>query len=83
MRQTKDAKKRDAHKTADNSLLGYTEPGTPGAEDVVSANECTGLVMAPPEDEAQAEAYTDLYPIPKPENDVQNGLQSPQKTTKK
>lgn len=79
MRQTKDAKKCDAHKTAGNSLLGYTEPGTPGAEDVVSANECTGLVMAPPEDEAQARAYTDLYPIPKPENDVPNGLQSPKK----
>ncbi len=34
---------------------------------VVSSGECTGLMPAPPEGEAQAEAYTELYPIPKPQ----------------
>jgi hypothetical protein len=36
------------------------------AGEVVSANGCTGLIPAPPEDGQQAEAYTDLYPIPEP-----------------
>ena len=74
------SKKKENPEAFDNSLLGYTEPG---AEDVVSATECTGLIMAPPEDEAQAKAYADLYPIPKPENSIPNGLQSQKKTPQK
>ncbi len=34
--------------------------------DVASATECTGLIPAPPANEAEAESYTELYPIPQP-----------------
>lgn len=33
---------------------------------VASATECTGLIPALPLTEAQAQAYTDLYSIPRP-----------------
>ena len=29
--------------------------------DVVSSTECTGLIQIPPENSAQAEAYSDIY----------------------
>lgn len=41
---------------------------------VAAAGECTGLVPAPPEGDAEAEAYTDLYPIPKPQTDHGSGM---------
>lgn len=62
-------------KQIDNSLRGYDDDALSSTDNVVSTNECTGLIMAPPTDEAEAEAYTHLYTIPKPENDVPNGLQ--------
>ena len=34
--------------------------------DVASATECTGLMPTPPADDAQAESYTELYPVPQP-----------------
>lgn len=34
---------------------------------VVSCGECTGLVPTPPDDEAEGEAYAELYPIPQPQ----------------
>ena len=43
---------------------------------VASATECTGLIPTPPLSEGEAEAYTDIYAIPKPENDEDNHLQS-------
>lgn len=33
---------------------------------VVSGTECTGLIPTPPENETEAEAYTELYAIPRP-----------------
>lgn len=41
--------------------------------EVVSGTGCTGLIPNPPENDRQAEAYTDLYPIPEPaaENDTE------------
>lgn len=47
---------------------------------VVSSMECTGLIQTPPSTEPEAEAYTDLYTIPKPTNDKPNGLQAEKKT---
>ena len=35
---------------------------------VVSCGECTGLIPTPPDDEAEGEAYAELYPIPQPQN---------------
>lgn len=32
---------------------------------VVSQTECTGLISVPPQDEDEAEAYTEIYTIPK------------------
>lgn len=49
----------------DRDLLGYHDP-LEDSNTVVSAQDCTGLIMAPPVDDAQAEAFTDLYTIPEP-----------------
>ena len=46
---------------------------------VASATECTGLIPTPPLSESEAEAYTDIYTIPKPENSRNNGLQQIEK----
>ncbi len=35
--------------------------------------------MAPPASESEAESFTDLYTIPKPENKKPNGLQKEEK----
>ena len=35
---------------------------------VASATECTGLMYSPPEDEFEAESYSDIYKIPKTPN---------------
>ena len=32
---------------------------------VASATECTGLIQIPPENDYQAEAYSDIYTVPK------------------
>ena len=32
---------------------------------VVSQTECTGLIQIPPQDEEEAEAYTEIYTVPK------------------
>lgn len=34
--------------------------------DVASATECTGLMPTPPANDAEAESYTELYPVPRP-----------------
>ena len=36
-------------------------------DSVASTTECTGLIPTPPESEAQAESYTDIYAIPRPD----------------
>ncbi len=35
---------------------------------VASATECTGLMMIPPQDESEANAYTDIYVVPEQVN---------------
>lgn len=47
---------------------------------VVSSMECTGLIQTPPDSEAEAEAYTDLYTIPKPQKGKPHNLQEEKKT---
>lgn len=32
---------------------------------VVSQTECTGLISVPPQDEEEAESYTEIYTVPK------------------
>ncbi len=63
----------------DKDLLGYSDDYLNETDNVVSSQECTGLIMTPPASEAEAEAYTDLYGIPKPVNKVPNGLQQAKK----
>lgn len=41
--------------------------------DVASATECTGLIPTPPADEAQAQSYAQLYPIPQPPKPPRKG----------
>ncbi len=36
---------------------------------IVSGTECTGLIQTPPENEQEAESYTDLYAVPEPAED--------------
>ncbi len=47
---------------------GKAQDYAPGYDDdmveVVSATDCTGLISTPPEDEAEASIYSDLYNIP-------------------
>ncbi|MBW7573634.1 hypothetical protein [Caproiciproducens faecalis] len=45
------------------------------SDEVISATECTGLIQTPPISEEEAESYTQIYHVPKPENDENNGLQ--------
>lgn len=45
------------------------------SDEVISATECTGLIQTPPITEEEAESYTQIYHVPKPENDENNGLQ--------
>ena len=35
---------------------------------VASATECTGLMMRPPQDESEADSYTDIYVVPEQVN---------------
>lgn len=42
---------------------------------VVSSNECTGLIQTPPTSESEAEAYAELYTVPKPVKGEDHGLQ--------
>lgn len=65
----------DKSQKQDKDLLGYTDDYLNHVDNVASAQECTGLIMAPPASEAEAESFTDLYTIPKPENKKPNGLQ--------
>lgn len=41
---------------------------------VVSATECTGLMYSPPEDEYEAESYSNIYSVPKAPNKVEKKL---------
>ncbi len=38
-------------------------------DSVASSTECTGLMYRPPENEAEAESYTDIYVVPKAPNE--------------
>ena len=38
------------------------------ANTVASMTECTGLIQIPPENETEAESYTDIYTVPKTVN---------------
>ncbi|HHW46905.1 MAG TPA: hypothetical protein GXX17_08400 [Clostridiales bacterium] len=42
---------------------------------VVSATDCTGLMYAPPTSEYEVESYKEIYDIPQPVEEVNNGLQ--------
>ncbi len=48
---------------------------------VASATECTGLIPTPPVDKSEADSYTDIYHVPVPKTQPNNGLQSIKKTT--
>lgn len=41
---------------------------------VASATECTGLMYAPPEDEYEAESYSNIYSVPKTPNKMEKKL---------
>lgn len=41
---------------------------------VVSNTECTGLMPTPPEDYDEAEAYNEIYVVPKVENEREKEL---------
>ncbi len=41
---------------------------------VASATECTGLMYAPPEDEYEAESYSNIYSVPKTPNEKEKKL---------
>ena len=41
---------------------------------VASATECTGLMYAPPEDEYEAESYSNIYNVPKTPNKAEKKL---------
>lgn len=43
-------------------------------DSVASANECTGLMYRPPENEEEAENYNDIYVVPKAENSEEKKL---------
>lgn len=43
---------------------------------VVSATECTGLMPIPPQDDDEAEAYNEIYVVPKVENETEKVLRS-------
>ncbi|WOC32955.1 MULTISPECIES: hypothetical protein [Caproicibacterium] len=78
-RNTEKAKPNAKPEPQDKDLLGYTDDYLNEADNVVSAQECTGLIMYPPLSESEAESFTDLYSIPKPENKKPNGLQKEKK----
>ena len=41
---------------------------------VVSATECTGLMYSPPENEVEAESYSEIYVVPKVANEEKKKL---------
>lgn len=43
---------------------------------VASASDCTGLIPSPPVNEEEAESYAELYNIPQPTDEINNGLQN-------
>ena len=45
------------------------------ADTVASTTECTGLIPTPPVSEDEAESYTKIYSIPKPDKGKYHGLQ--------
>lgn len=49
---------------------------------VASTSDCTGLIPSPPVNEAEAESYAELYNIPQPTDEINNGLQSTHKPQK-
>ncbi len=56
----------NSKKTTDKQALQPDENFFFDLDDIVSTTECTGLIPTPPVSEAEAEAYTNLYSIPKP-----------------
>ena len=42
---------------------------------VVSATECTGMIQIPPENYDEAEAYNEIYVIPKVKNERKKELE--------
>lgn len=54
-------------------------------EQVVSSNDCTGLVPTPPKSESEAESFSDLMNIPQPKGETDNGFRRirPQEVKKK
>ena len=45
-----------------------------GTEAVASASECTGLMYRPPQNEAEAESYSDIYVVPQVFNEAEKEL---------
>lgn len=58
-------------KKTEDEILEETFLGT---HNISSVTECTGLIPAAPENEAEAESYAKLYRVPKPENCVSEKL---------
>lgn len=50
---------------------------------VASMTECTGLIQIPPENEAEAEAYADIYTVPKTVNEAPKGRYRHKRVKKK
>ena len=52
----------------------YVEDVTEKIDSVASVTECTGLMYRPPQDEDEAESYSDIYVVPKAENSREKEL---------
>ena len=48
-----------------NTEKGYQYDLENEINSVVSQTECTGLIQVPPQDEEEAESYTEIYTVPK------------------
>ncbi len=44
------------------------------ADAVISATECTGLMYRPPQNENEAESYSDIYTVPQVANEAEKEL---------
>ncbi len=67
------------HRENKQMLDPYNQSVLEDCDNVASITECTGLIPTPPVNEEEAEAYTDLYTIPKPAKGGEHGLQEIEK----
>lgn len=66
---SKENKQLAPKKENGKSSIDYTDFVDSCSDTVVSGMECTGLIPTPPESEQESEAYSDLYTIPKPDDE--------------